>query len=172
MEEQTLISTYRELVRPLYAYVSRRCGSDRGLAEDVTQETWLRAVADWKQKGLPDNPLAWLKTVARNLIINYHRRTPFVSLDALPPGWEGGPLSSGDGDGSPDISATVSWGLARLRPAQARILEAFHLDGLKVREIAGDMGISERAVEGRLKRAREKLKKKLAPVVRSGGAPS
>ena len=172
MEEETLISTYRELVRPLYAYVSRRCGSDRGLAEDVTQETWLRAVVAWKKAGLPENPLAWLKTVARNLIINYHRRTPLVSLDALPPGWEVKALSGEDGDGSPDISATVSWGLARLRPAQARIIEAFHLDGLKVREIALEMGLSERAVEGRLKRAREKLRKKLTPAVASGGAPS
>lgn len=59
-----------------------------------------------------------------------------------------------------------------MRPAQARIIEAFHLDGLKVREIALEMGLSERAVEGRLKRAREKLRKKLTPAVGSGGAPS
>lgn len=35
---------YRQTIRPLYAYVSRRCGGDRALAEDVVQETWLRAV--------------------------------------------------------------------------------------------------------------------------------
>lgn len=172
MEETTLISTYRECVEPLYAYVSRRCGGDRPLAEDVTQETWLRAVVAWKGSGLPDKPLAWLRTVARNLIINYYRRAPSISIEALPPDWERRYLGNGIGWDSPDHASAVNWGLARLRPAQARLLEAFHLEGLRVGEIASELGVSERAVEGRLRRARAKLRKKLEPLVRPGGDPS
>lgn len=169
MEEATLISTYRECVEPLYAYVSRRCGGDRSLAEDVTQETWLRAVGDWKKSGLPDHPLAWLRTVARNLLINYYRRAPSISIEALPPDWEKSYLTNGVGWESIDHASAVNWGLARLRPAQSRLLEAFHLEGLKVSEIASQLGVSERAVEGRLRRARAKLRKKLEPLVRPGG---
>jgi len=172
MEEQTLIDTYHEMVRPLYAYVSRRCGPDRGLAEDVTQETWLRAVVAWKKNGLPENPLAWLRTVARNLLINYYRRAPVLSLEALPPGWEERVLSNGTDGDAPRLMETMNWGLARLRPGQARLIEAFHLDGRKIAEIASDLGISERAVEGRLRRARLKLRKKLEPRVGSGEEPS
>lgn len=85
MDEATLIQTYQELVYPLYEYVSKRCGGDRNLAEDVTQETWLRAVENWQRKGMPEVPIAWLKTVARNLLVNYFRRARTVSFENLPP---------------------------------------------------------------------------------------
>ena len=169
MEEATLVSTYQELVRPLYAYVSRRCGGDRSLAEDVTQEAWLRAVAAWKKSGLPDNPLAWLKTVSKNLLLNYYRRAPMISMDALPNDWEERVLGEGIGKENSDHAAAVSWGLARLRPGQARLIEAFHLDGQRVKDIATELGLSERAVEGRLRRARLDLRKKLEPLVGTEG---
>jgi hypothetical protein len=41
----------------LYGYVSRRCGGDRALAKDVTQETWPCAVREWRNKGVPEVPL-------------------------------------------------------------------------------------------------------------------
>jgi predicted RNA polymerase sigma factor len=62
--EERIVAVYRETIDGLYAYVSRCCYGDRTLAEDVTQETWLRAVRDWRRKGPPDRPLAWLITVA------------------------------------------------------------------------------------------------------------
>lgn len=172
MDESILLQTYKETVRPLYEYVSRRCGGDRALAEDVTQEAWLRAVAAWRKGGLPDNPLAWLKTVARNLIINYYRRVPPISLDSLPKGWDPAILENGYRFDSPDIAVLVNRGLGRLRPSQARLLEAFHFDGLKVAEIASEEGLSERAVEGRLRRARVKLRKHLEAVVGDKGGVS
>ena len=43
LSEQELIETYRRTVGPLYAYVSRRVGGDRSLAEDLVQDTWMRA---------------------------------------------------------------------------------------------------------------------------------
>jgi RNA polymerase sigma-70 factor (ECF subfamily) len=169
MEEERIVQVYQECVHPLYGYVARRCGSDRTLAEDVTQETWLRAVAAWSREGLPENPLAWLKTVGRNLILNYFRRSPALSLEALPGDWEARYLGSEPREDPGDQAAAVSWGLARMRPAQARLIEAFHLDGLSVREIAEEMKISERAVEGRLRRARLSLRKKLEPLLEIQG---
>lgn len=172
MDESTLIQTYRECVTPLYEYVSMRCGGDRGLAEDVTQEVWMRAVRAWEKDGLPEKPMAWLLTVARNLIINYYRRRRPVSLETLPPGWESGPPGDGLGTERPEAAALVNWGLSRMRPAQARLLEAFHLEGRKVSEIAAESGLSERAVEGRLRRAREKLRTHLESTVRKNGGLS
>ena len=171
MEEGQLILIYRECIGPLYAFVSHRCGADRGLAEDVTQETWLRALASWKSSGPPTNPLAWLKTVARNLLLNYYRRAPLLSIETLPSGWERRFSENGSQWDSPGDAALLTWGLARMKKHQARLLEAFHLEGQPVRDLAQEMGISERAVEGRLRRAREMLRKKLEPLVRSEGGP-
>jgi RNA polymerase sigma-70 factor (ECF subfamily) len=172
MEEARLTKTYQESVHPLYEFVSRRCGGDRSLAEDVVQEAWLRAVVAWQNDGFPETPIAWLKTVARNLLRNYYRRTPPISLEALSPDWEGRLLGAETPWDTTDHAATVSWGLARLRPNQASILEAFHFDGKTVSEIASEFGLSERAVEGRLRRARLKLRRRLEPVVGKGGGPS
>ena len=38
-----LMGIYRETVEPLYRFVSCRVGASRELAEDITQETYLRA---------------------------------------------------------------------------------------------------------------------------------
>lgn len=172
MDESTLLQTYKDHVHPLYEYVSRRCGGDRGLAEDVTQEVWLRAVAVWKKKGLPDNPIAWLRTVARNLLSNYYRRIPSISLDSMPAGWDPAVLDNGFRFDSPDIAVWVNRGLASLRPSQARLLEAFHFDGRKVAEIASEFRLSERAVEGRLRRARLKLRQHLEAMADDMGGVS
>ena len=167
MDETTLIQTYRDSVHDLYRFVSVRCGGDQVLAEDVTQETWLRAVKAWRDQGPPDSPIAWLKTVARNLLLNHFRRVPTLSLEALPPDWGGEVSEDGDHWTAPDHAALLTWGLARLKPHQSRLLEAFHMEGRSVREIAQDEGLSERAVEGRLRRARQQLRTHLEPVVRT-----
>ncbi len=44
------------------------------LAEDVVQETLLKALDTWKINGLPQNPSAWLFTAARNKAIDVLRR--------------------------------------------------------------------------------------------------
>jgi RNA polymerase sigma factor (sigma-70 family) len=44
------------------------------LAEDVVQDTLLKAYDTWKINGLPDNPSAWLFTVARNKAVDSIRR--------------------------------------------------------------------------------------------------
>jgi DNA-directed RNA polymerase specialized sigma24 family protein len=48
--------------------------------------------------------------------------------------------------------------LARLPLPQVRLLEAFHFERRPIAEIAAAQGLSERAVEGRLRRARQRLR--------------
>ena len=160
-----LIIIYRDTVTRLYEFVSRRSGGSRELAEDVTQETYLRATAAWPRRGFPDCPLAWLQTVARNLLLNHYRRRRPERLDSV----DLDTMLAGPVSDSSDASALVCWGLARLNARHARLLEAFYLDDRPVRSIAGDVGLTERAVEGRLRRARLALKKLLSPHVGTKG---
>lgn len=160
--EDDLIRTYRETIRPLYAFVSRRVGGDVGLAEDLVQEAWMRALDTWPARGVPDQPLAWLLRVARNVMISHFRRVRPELVDPISLDLE----ASGFAPDTPDAACLVSWGLARLRRGHAEVLEAFYFDGKTVREIAEERGTSERAIEGRLRRARAKLRSKLKHVVR------
>ena len=158
IDETDLIQVYRETIRPLYAFVSRRVGGDTGLAEDLVQETWMRALAAWPTKGMPDEPLAWLMRVARNTIVSHFRRRAQPELiDPASIDLEAPEFSTDRAE----TAAIVGWGLARLRRAHAELLEAFYFDGKSVREIARERSLSERAVEGRLRRARARLKKTL-----------
>ena len=43
------------------------------LAEDIVQDTLLRALSAWKYKGIPENPSAWLYTVAKRRTIDILR---------------------------------------------------------------------------------------------------
>jgi RNA polymerase sigma factor (sigma-70 family) len=44
------------------------------LAEDVVQETLLKALRQWPYRGIPDNPAAWIMRVARNHALDTLRR--------------------------------------------------------------------------------------------------
>ncbi len=164
-EARGVIGIYRQTVHELYRFVSRRSGGSRELAEDITQETYLRAVREWRNGRRPDVPLAWLQTVARNLLLNHYRRnTPEVveaaRIEAL--------FDDGPPDG-PDAAALVYCGLARLGRLRGELLEAFYLQGKNTATIAQEFEISERAVEGRLRRARQALRTRLQQLIKQNG---
>jgi len=161
LTEAELVRIYREHTAPLYAFVSRRVGGDRTLAEDIVQDAWLRAVAAWPRRGIPDRPRAWLMRVARNLLASHFRRQHPRPVDPAELDLEDDRFNPE----TPWAAALVGWGLARLRRRQAELLEAFYFDGKSTREIASECGLSERAVEGRLRRARHNLKQRLRPYV-------
>jgi RNA polymerase sigma-70 factor (ECF subfamily) len=167
--EKELRAIYRDAFEPLYAYVSRRCGGDRQFAEDVTQETWLRAVRAWRRGGRPARPMAWLTTVARNLVHNEQRRRRPLSLDTVTAAQVLAATGNGLGDESAEIATLVGQALARLPGKQRRLLEAFHYEKLSVARIADLQGISERAIEGRLRRARQNLRRELQAALDAAG---
>ena len=162
LPEEELLRVYRETIRPLYAYVSRRVGGDVSLAEDLVQDTWMRALDSWPSLGIPDEPVAWLVRVARNTLVSHFRRRRPDSIDPALIDIEDDRFSPA----SPDSAAVVGWGMAQLGRAHADVLEAFYFEGRTVGEIAAARSVSERAIEGRLRRARAKLKKKLDRIAR------
>ena len=166
LSEQDLVVTYRATIGPLYAYVSRRVGGDVGLAEDLVQDTWMRAIRVWPEKGVPDEPLAWLIRVARNTLISHFRRArPQLVEPALLDLVAREPFVAAD---DPTMASAINWGLAQLRRRHAELLEDFYFAGKTLRDIARERSLSERAVEGRLRRAREKLKAKIERVLPRG----
>lgn len=165
--EAQITAIYRDTVVALYGFVSRRCGGERQLAEDITQETWLRAVRDWRRSGLPDTPLAWLTTVSRNLLLNQLRKRVSVSLDAVPPDVILDALERDAVSDSQEVAAAVTEALSRIPAEEAQLLEAFHFERIRVARLAEVMGITDRAVEGRLRRARERLRHELETVLPS-----
>jgi len=165
MTEQQWLKIYRETVHPLYGYMARRTGGNQALTEDIVQESYLRALNNWKRKTVPDSPLAWLRRVARNILIDYLRQKRRQQKADFAHNPDSGGHTSTDQFHSLEIFSAVS----SLGRKKAKILEAFYYDGMSVREIATEMNISERAVEGQLRRARRSLKSLLPELKPNGG---
>ena len=59
----------------LVAVLTRAFGIRRiNLVEDMVQVAMLEAMHAWKQRGVPENPAAWIHRVAKNRILDYLRR--------------------------------------------------------------------------------------------------
>jgi RNA polymerase sigma-70 factor (ECF subfamily) len=66
---------FRREAGRLTAVLTRWLGVERmDLAEDLVQETLLKALRQWPYKGVPDNPSAWLLRVAKNAALDVLRR--------------------------------------------------------------------------------------------------
>lgn len=167
--EDQIRAIYRDTIGPLYRFVSRWCEGDRAVAEDITQETWLRAIRDWRTKGVPDQPISWLTTVARNLLLNQSRRRPHLSIDQVDPVALIGATDDSPIDQGVEVTAEVQLALSRLPQEQAGLIRSFHFDRRCVADLAVSLGVSERAVEGRLRRARENLRRELELFVHPNG---
>ncbi len=165
MQEQEWMTIYRETVHPLYAYMAKRTGGNRALTEDIVQESYLRALDSWRFRATPESPLAWLKRVARNLLIDYLRQKRWDKSTEKDIDRAADPQAPGGGFESLELFLAIS----SLGRKKARIIEAFYYEGLSVSEIAAEMSLSGRAVEGHLRRARKALKSLLPNPNSDGG---
>jgi RNA polymerase sigma-70 factor (ECF subfamily) len=66
-----------------------RVTGDLGVAEEAVQDAYVRALRAWARDGVPNNPAAWLTTVARRLAVNavqrrrtLERKLPLLAADS------------------------------------------------------------------------------------------
>lgn len=143
--------------------------------EDLIQEVALTLVRNGHQVRNPESLRPWLRTVAINIARSARRRQrssrtlPIRSLDEL--GQD--PVDPRREDPPKDGRTRAQAGVARVLevidglPSQYRELLLLRgVRGCTQREIAEILGISERAVESRLARARRSLRRKM------GSSPS
>jgi RNA polymerase sigma factor (sigma-70 family) len=76
MHHQELIPhLFRTDFRKIAAVLCKLFGIENlELAEDIASETFLSALENWPYKGIPENPVAWLYTVAKNKAKNQLQR--------------------------------------------------------------------------------------------------
>ena len=131
----------------LFRYVVRLTG-DYGFAQDVVQETMLRA---WKRPALLDRDedaaRAWLFTVARNLVIDDRRSARYareISTDDLPE------TASADATEAILDRWLVTDALTALSPEHRTVLVSAYYLGRPIAEIARRERVPEGTVKSRL----------------------
>jgi RNA polymerase sigma-70 factor, ECF subfamily len=132
----------------LWRFSLRLVGHDRGRAEDVVQETMLRA---WRHRSIlessPPALRAWLYTVARNIVTDEWRRqrTRREMPVAEPP-------ERGTSDDAVDqmlLSWVVAEAITRLSADHRAVLLECYYRGLPVAEAARRLGVPEGTVKSR-----------------------
>lgn len=74
-QDELIPHLFRTEFSKISSVLSRLFGVEHiGVAEDITSEVFLSALETWTYKGIPQNPTAWLYTVAKNKTRNYLRR--------------------------------------------------------------------------------------------------
>lgn len=69
---------YDNLVKPIYRYIYYRV--DKGIAEDLTEETFLKAWQNLKKYKKGKTPFSsWIFRIAHNLVCDYYRKNQTVS---------------------------------------------------------------------------------------------
>lgn len=141
----------------LFRFVLRAI-KDRGAAEELFQEVWVRVIEARGRYAPKARFTTWLYTIAHNLLVDHWRKKglSLVSLDD-----EDAPVESAN----PARQAEARQALARLveaveaLPAAQREAFLLHQEaGLSVPEIAAVTGAGEEAAKSRLRYAMAKLK--------------
>ncbi|WP_020671998.1 sigma-70 family RNA polymerase sigma factor [Amycolatopsis nigrescens] len=146
--EELIRELYREHGRSLLAYATRLTG-DRAAAEDVVQETLLRA---WKHADALESGKGsvrgWLLTVARNIITDRVR-----ARAARPPevGEQVGPADSAVRDHAQEVvdSMAVLGAMDRLSGEHREVLVEIYYRGRTVAEAAQRLGVAPGTVKSR-----------------------
>lgn len=147
---------YEEYQRPILAYLTRLV-SDREAAEDLCQETFIKAMRGWAGRDPTASVAGWLYRIATNAAYDHLRRRrrirfiPLIEVDQ--------PLGAEHSmEARLEQEEPVRHALAQL-PTMYRLPLVLHsYEGRGTQEIADTLGCSNSAVKTRLFRARERFR--------------
>ncbi len=174
-------AAFRRYVEPeleVLLRVARRLTGDTSDAEDIVQDTLVRAYrALHRFDGR--HPRAWLLTILRNTWKNSLRKRRPVLVDDADREFGRTPARGADGRGGAEehvilatVDAAITSALRSLSSKKRDVVMLVDVDGLSYREAADVLAIPIGTVMSRLHRARTELRAQLQDngFVRGGGA--
>lgn len=165
MEHHELIPhLFRIEYRKIVSVLCKHFGFDQvETAEDIASDTFLTAAQTWPLKGIPEEPVAWLYSVARNKARNYLQRDR-VFENKITPEVKNNTADGYEIDLSPqnisDSQLQMMFAICHPAiPPEAQIgLSLRILCGFGIDEIADAFLTNKETINKRLFRAREKLR--------------
>jgi RNA polymerase sigma factor (sigma-70 family) len=157
-EPQAVRAFYREYGRFVYVVALRVLGR-HDLAEDATQQTFVRAWQAADRLDVDRDPAAWLATIAKRTAIDVYRheaRRTAIALEDVAPSDEALVSLPPELD-SLDAVWRVRGAIDALPSEEGAIVRMQHLDGMTHTEISEKLEIPVGTVKSRSHRAHRKL---------------
>src|SRR5690349_20345188 len=153
--QYSIAQLFKEYQRPLLSYLTHRIG-DRMTAEDLCQETFLKAWCHWAQHDPTASATSWLYRIATNLAYNHLRRDRRISYTYLQ---EAQHLPNGrDRLEQLELGEPVRVALAQMAMQDREALLLQLCLGLSIQEIATRLDCSTDAAKMRLYRPRMRFR--------------
>ncbi|MER7134349.1 DUF6596 domain-containing protein [Streptosporangium saharense] len=132
---------------------------DVGLAEELAQDALVSALEQWPESGVPDNPGAWLTTVAKRRAVDHIRRAR-----RLEPGAEQHHAEPEREPGQDDVLRLMFVSCHPILPTEARVALTLRLiGGLTAAEIARAFLTGEQRIARRVADAKRALAEARVP---------
>jgi RNA polymerase sigma-70 factor (ECF subfamily) len=165
-EKETITQLFKTEYRKIISVLCKLFGIVHiEIAEDITNDTFLLASETWGSKGIPENPTAWLYTVAKNKTKDYINRhqtfsekiVPYIKLNQKQSEEFEVDLSKKN---ITDSQLQMIFAICNpIIPAEAQIGLALRiLCGFGIDEIAEAFLTNKETINKRLFRAKEKLR--------------
>lgn len=140
-------------------FLERRLGN-RADAEEILQEAFARSLGRLEALRNPESAVAWFYRVLRNAVVDHHRRQKTASRGLLALSAE---LACTDE--LPEEAGKVCRCVGRLattlKPEYAQALQRVEVEGVPVKNFAGEAGISSGNAAVRIFRARQALRRRV-----------
>ena len=152
--ERSFLRLYDNHAQALYRMALRLASGAGAEAEEIVQETWIRAVQGLADFGWHSTLRTWLIGIAVNVARERRRRQtrnqPRPALQVV------------EGGRSPGAKLDLERAIAGLSPAYREVLLLHDVEGYTHREVGQMLGIDEGSSKSRLSRARRVLRERLA----------
>lgn len=148
-DEEAFATLFNQHRKQVY-HQCLRMVADQEIAEDLTQETFVKAYRHLAEFRKQARFSTWLYTIARREALNFlKKQKQEVLFDET--------ASEGVADTLP-MGDAVEKGLSLLTEKQREVFRLFEMEGLSVKEIAAKLGIPSGTVRSRLFYARQRLR--------------
>lgn len=159
MDKKHFPDFYRKNVKRVYRFLFYRVSGKKEVAEDLSQDVFLKAFAAFDRYDPAISETSWILTIARNHLINHvQKQRPNVDLNEIENTlWDSVDWASRFSS-SFDAERLLS-AIAQLPKDDAEIVRLKHLEGWAYEEIAVKVGKNAGALRVQSYRALKQLRK-------------
>lgn len=159
-DDAAWLAFHRDFGPGLFRYLLAATHGDYDTASEALQQTYLRVARHARPCESQVQFESWLRLLARSALNDHRRRRSVWSrLLARPEAAPEDPAA--DSAHAQHIAAALESALAHLTAGDRALLEQKYYSGHDVRTLADKLGLTPKAVESRLTRARAELRRRL-----------